>query len=62
MRWYDLDPGRGVLEFDGSPFSTARVGAEIELLMWWGGGARSRAVWLLSQSGRALGWAAVGEA
>ena len=62
MRWYDLDPDRGVLELDGSPSSTARVGAEIELLIWWGGGERTRGLWLHSQTGRALGWATVGEA
>jgi len=56
MRWYDLDPDRGVLELDGPE----RL--DLELVLWWGDGERTRALWLLSQSGRALGWAAVGEA
>lgn len=56
MRFHHLDPDRCVLELPGPR------GLEVELQLWWGDGERTRALWLLSQSGRALGWAVVGEA
>jgi hypothetical protein len=63
MRWFDLGLCRGVLEIDyGSPFSTAVVGAELELLVWWGGGVPSRAAWCWSQTGKVAAWAWVGQA
>jgi hypothetical protein len=61
MRWYDLDPDRGVLELDTSN-EVAKGELEIELAVWWGGGAPTRAVWLWSQSGKVAAWAWVGQA
>jgi hypothetical protein len=62
MRWHHIGPGRGVLEIGGSPFAPAAVGAELELVLWWGGGLPSRAAWLWSQTGRVAAWVVVGEA
>lgn len=48
-------PDRGVLAASPPPI-------ELELQIYWGGGARTRAVWVWSQTGAVAGWAAVGEA
>jgi len=67
MTWWTIGPGCGVLEFDyTSPDPTAIGGAKpevlgLELLVWWGGGEPTRAVWFWSQTGRVMGWAGVGE-
>lgn len=63
MRWYDVDPGRGVLEIEYEPSNEpAKAEVDLELAVYWGGGERTRAAWLLSQDGRVLAWAVVGEA
>lgn len=51
MRWHDLPLDHGVLELPGPG---------LQLLVWWGGGVPTRAVW--RWSGRVASWAAVGEA
>ena len=38
------------------------IALNLELLVFWGGGEPTRAVWFWSQTGRVMGWAAVGEA
>lgn len=68
MTWWTISPGCGVLEFDyTSPISASIAvvkpeALDVELLVWWGGGEPTRAAWLCSQSGRVMGWAAVGVA
>lgn len=67
MNWHDLGPGHGVLEIDYGPSNEVEkseppASLELELLVWWGGGEPSRAVWIWSQTGRVAGWADVGEA
>lgn len=56
MRWWTLDVDRGVLELP-----ERSDGLELELHVCWAG-SRLRAVWLLSQTGRALQRCAVGMA
>jgi hypothetical protein len=67
MRWFQLGRGHGVIELDYSPSNEGEKSEpparlELELLVWWGGGEPSRAVWIWSQTGRVAGWAVVGEA
>jgi hypothetical protein len=67
MTWWTIGPGCGVLEIDyrasiAVEKSEVAPALELELLVYWGGGEPTRAVWLLSQTGRVMGWAGVGEA
>jgi hypothetical protein len=63
MHWHHLGPGHGVLEIDYGPTSEVAKGEpELELVVYWGGGEPTRAVWLWSQSGAIAAWAVVGEA
>jgi hypothetical protein len=57
MTWWTLALGCGVLELDA--LGGIAAGLDLELLVWWGDG-RARAVWISSQTGRVLRWAAVG--
>ncbi len=51
MRWRHLGRGYGALD----------LGA-VELVLWWGGGEPTRALWRFPASGEVAGWADVGEA
>ena len=68
MTWWTIGPGCGVFKLDYiSPNPTAIGVAKpevlgLELLVWWGGGEPTRAVWFWSQTGRVMGWAGVGVA
>lgn len=63
MNWHDLGPGRGVLEFDAIAGGDLPAGdrLEFELLVYWGAGEPTRAVWVWSQTGAIAGWCGVGE-
>lgn len=56
MNFYAPDPDSLVVELSGPPT------LELELLVFWGGGEPTRAVWLWSQTGELAAWAAVGVA
>jgi hypothetical protein len=60
MHWHDLAPDHGVLELLVSPLTDR--GPDLELLIWWGGGEKTRAAWVWSPTGRVAGWALVGVA
>lgn len=45
-----------MLELPGPP------DRELELMLFWGGGEPTRAVWLWSKTGQRVAWAPVGQA
>jgi hypothetical protein len=65
MRWHHLGLGWDVLEIDYTPASSptievAKREGELELVVFWGGGEPTRAMW--RWAGRLAAWAEVGEA
>lgn len=57
MRWHDIAPAYDVPERPGR-LTVDRLG--LELLVFWGGGEPTRAVWRWARTGRVACWAAVG--